>query len=301
MISLLEDLKSRNELLFWFGFLHFSLALLFAFLSTLPYEKIAGANAWYKPVKFALSIGIYMWTAGWLMVYLPDFKIQPTSWAIVILLGFEMAYIGLQAGRGEMSHFNIETPVRHTLYMLMALAAALVALITARMGWIFWTNEFPSLSYSYLWGIRLGMLLFVLFAFQGFIMGSQLGHTVGATDGGPGVPFLGWSLTAGDLRIAHFLGMHGMQILPLAGWLSGELRWPVWVIFALYVFVCLATLILALKGKPIILYKISKHEFIIEKAEYENIGSNFSMESAQRTGSFRTGISRRRPSDHNKA
>jgi hypothetical protein len=50
------------------------------------------------------------------------------------------------------------------------------------------------------------------------------GHTVGAPDGGRGLPVTGWSADHGDLRIAHFLGMHGLQVLPLLTWWIGRRR-----------------------------------------------------------------------------
>ena len=116
MVEFILELKSRNELLFYFGVANLVLVGFFMILSLITDIQVVGVNAWYKPIKFALSIGIYTWTMGWFMHYLPQNKdIIICNWLIVIMLGFEIIYIGLQAGRGQLSHYNISSPLYSNL------------------------------------------------------------------------------------------------------------------------------------------------------------------------------------------
>ncbi|MEM9329070.1 MAG: hypothetical protein AAGA85_25630, partial [Bacteroidota bacterium] len=214
---------------------------------------VMGTDAWYKPIKFALSIGIYSWTMAWLMADLETTNsVLVYSWIIVLMLGFEIIYIGLQAGRGELSHFNQSSALYANLYVAMALAATAVTLVTAAVGLQFFNGSFPHLPTHYLWAIRLGILIFVIFSLEGFVMGSRMSHTIGAADGGTGWPFLNWSKKYGDPRVAHFVGMHALQVLPLVSfYLLKSTRWTI-VFAACYLLIAIYVLLQALQGRPLI-------------------------------------------------
>ena len=189
---------------------------------------------------------------AWYCHYLPNFNIKLFNWAVIILLGFEIFYIAFQASKGELSHYNVSSPVYSFLYSMMALAASLVTLYTAYVGLLFFINSFPDLPNYYVWAIRLGIIIFVIFSFEGFAMGSRLNHSVGALNDNSNLFLIGWSKTVGDLRVSHFIGMHALQILPIVsyyGLKSTKLTIGLSVIYGL---LALLTLIQALQGRPFI-------------------------------------------------
>jgi len=250
MIAFLAELRSRNETLFYFGLICLLFAIGCWLLSKTTTVQVYNINAWIKPFKFALSTFFYAWAMAWFCSYLPSFNIHLFNWSIIVLLGFEIIYIAIQASRGQLSHYNVSTPFYSMLYSMMALAATLVTLYTAFVAFLFFQNSFPTLPDYYLWSIRLGLLIFVVFSFEGFVMGSRLTHTIGGTDGSRGIPILNWSLQFGDPRVAHFIGMHALQVLPIVSfYLLKNTKWTIIVAF-LYGLLALFTLLQALQGKP---------------------------------------------------
>jgi hypothetical protein len=247
----LEQLKFRNETLFYYGLACLFFAIACLLLTKLTTTQVYGVNAWFKPFKFAFSTFLYAWAMAWYCHYLPKFNIEVFNWSIIILLGFEIIYISWQASKGQESHFNLSTPIYATLFSMMAIAASLVTLYTAYIAMLFFSGKFPELPDYYLWAIRLSLIIFVIFSFQGFLMGSRLSHTVGLVNDNSDLYIVGWSKLAGDLRIAHFIGMHALQVLPVvAYYVLKDLKLTV-MISILYGLLAVFTLVQALQGKSL--------------------------------------------------
>ncbi len=89
----------------------------------------------------------------------------------------------------------------------------------------------------------------------GGYLGSQASHWIGGdlTDA-TGMPLTGWSTTGGDLRPAHFLATHMMQVLPVVGLLADRARVPVaaiWNAAILYTALIAGVAAQGLMGAPL--------------------------------------------------
>jgi hypothetical protein len=207
-------------------------------------------SVWIKPMKFYLSVGIYLSTMHFLLSLLRPRWGRVDS--MVRLLGWSMAIITLQSARGVGSHFNQSTPMDLALYGVMGIFAVAQIPVGIVLFRAFGKFAPPELDERLLLGIRWGLGIFILGCVEGAYLSAQSGHTVGAEPGGPGLPFLGWSTVVGDLRIAHFIGMHALQIFPLLGWWVGHSqRSRVWVLVPAmtYVALTLVAWALAIQGK----------------------------------------------------
>ena len=193
---------------------------------------ITGAPAWLKPAKFAVSTAIYMLTLAWIFRQLPDSPRtrRIVGWMTAVILVLEVAIIDTQAWRGTTSHFNIGTTLDAVLFTIMGSAIVIQTLSSVAVAVALWRQRFDDRALG--WALRFGLVVTIVGASTGGFMtrptAAQLdesrttgrmtiagAHTVGAPDGGPGLPGTGWSVEHGDVRIPHFVGLHAMQILPL--------------------------------------------------------------------------------------
>jgi hypothetical protein len=187
-------------------------------------------------------VAVYGTTLAW-MLSLPHRGRKWTSGLATVFavsVFVDVAIVAIQAARGTFSHFNQSTdPIEDTIQaifgtgvmgIMLANLAVAVILAFQRVG------ADRAMSRAIHTGLALavaGMALGFLIPFQekgqtalttgGERVSLSSGHSVGVPDGGPGLPITGWSTTGGDLRIPHFVGLHGLQVMLIAALLLAAL------------------------------------------------------------------------------
>lgn len=235
-----------NRTLYWVGIAFLAFAALLIPLWLIDPIEILGVSRWEKPLKFFISTGIFCLTYSWLSAHITRWPklVRLVGVIIAISLIIEMIAITAAAAYETTSHFNVSTPLATTVWAVMATFVNIVFGATIVLSvLILFEKNMPMLLKvglglgSSITAVGMGLAFYMtgptdeqLSNFQG-IAGA---HAVGISDGGPGLPLLGWSTVAGDLRVGHFFGLHGIQvaivILLLVRYIPQALRLPAVVV-----------------------------------------------------------------------
>src|SRR5919201_4643975 len=165
----IREIFTRNRVLFTVVIAH--VALFLAMLVVAPFDTrmVLGINPSVKPMKFALSIAVFTASIAWVLSELPSStrSKQIVTWGIAVAMIVEMALITLQAARGVTSHFNTSSPFNVVVFAIMGMMIIVNTMLVAYVTMQFYRAR-PLLPAAYLWGIRLGLTMFILASLEGF-------------------------------------------------------------------------------------------------------------------------------------
>jgi hypothetical protein len=223
----MRNTRASSPLLWTSALAFFSFFVLIYVCTFIDSRLFNGVSVWEKPAKFFLSLSLQMATLAWGLSLLPASDrhappIRAASIVFIAVASFEVLYITVQAAQGEASHFNYASIFTWTMYVLMGLGAVVLSAVTGFIGYRILRHA-PKSSVAF--GAGLGFILGgVLAVASGGSLSLHGSHWVGGdqTDA-MGLSFFHWSTTGGDLRVAHFFGLHVMQALPLLGYLCRDL------------------------------------------------------------------------------
>lgn len=235
----------NNRVLYITTLLYIPLFIATLILSILDTRLVTGMPVWIKPMKFAISSILYTGTLAWILSYVEGRRrlVQLISIVTAISLLVEVVIITLQAARGVQSHFNFTTSLDGTLFGIMGIFIILLWVMNMLAALLLMTQRMADRPLA--WALRLGLLITIFGSGLAYFMirttteqltqmeNGQMpafigAHSVGVHDGGEGLPVTGWSTEGGDIRVAHFVGLHALQIVPLAGVFInrvGQSRW----------------------------------------------------------------------------
>ncbi|MEV8440233.1 hypothetical protein AB0425_22875 [Actinosynnema sp. NPDC051121] len=226
---------------------------------------LAGSPIWFKPFKFGVSLALYGVTLAWMLTLTTRLR-RVGRWAgtVIALAGTaEMVVIVGQVVRGRRSHFNVATPFDDLLWDVMTYSILTLWIMHAVIAVALTLTRFENRAAGL--AIRLGLVLSLIGLALGILMtnnrneddvaaGIVGAHSVGVRDGGPYMALTGWSTEGGDLRVPHFVGIHALQVIPLAVLLFGRRATPrlAWGVTIGYAGLMALVTWQALRGQPLL-------------------------------------------------
>ena len=202
-------------------------AVITAALVLLDDRVLLGAPLWMKPFKFFISATLMSLTLAYVIprISQKSKRVQIASLTIIGSLAVELVLITWAAASETTSHFNVSSPLAIAVWSAMATFIGLVwvATMVLTLAYVRFGQDEAAMKRALSWGMAISIVGMAVAFFMTGPNSDQLAnfegiagaHTVGAADGGPGLPLFGWSTVAGDLRIAHFFGLHALQAIPL--------------------------------------------------------------------------------------
>ena len=250
LYGLISDIRRGDAWLWNSVCLMLMMATLLLVFSSFDHRLINDVNVWDKPAKFFLAVAIQFATVSWALTKL-EHKTRSTYRAVYIMVvaaWAENIYISGRAAFGLTSHFNNSTLFSSIAYGLMGLGALSLTATAFFIGWQIWRQGQRDLwREAAALGLMMGAILGTI---AGGYMSQQTAHWAGGElSDAHGLTFFGWSTTGGDLRVAHFVGLHTAQFIPLAA-LSGDKR-IVWAAAATAVVLTLGIFLLGISGVPL--------------------------------------------------
>ncbi|ADD44887.1 hypothetical protein Snas_5253 [Stackebrandtia nassauensis DSM 44728] len=191
-------------------------------------------SIWLKPLKFGFAFAVYSATLAWLLTKLK--KAKRFGWWFGLMFAVfgitDVAVIALAASQGTFSHFaEGDSMVNQIVQTVFQYGVPPLLISNLVIGILVLVQRTGDRALS--WALRAGLLLStagmaVAFALipasyagertvtdaNGDKVAMSVGHGIGDPDG-TGMPLTNWSSTGGDLRVPHFIGLHGIHVLLL--------------------------------------------------------------------------------------
>ncbi len=224
MKSLIQSIYKGSRVLYYTGLIHLFLGLVFLALMGIDSRMVYQESVWLKPIRFAISIFLFTWTFAWFSGLFQDKPrlIKVLNFLIAACMFIEIALISMQSFRGVASHFNVSTTFDAMVYAVMGGVIGFNGIVVTIWFLIFvWLREAGG---RYRKAVIWGMFLFMLGNLAGFLL-TIYSWPSPDKDTADALAVTRWKTDFRDLRIAHAIGLHAIQILPLSCWVLIKLNW----------------------------------------------------------------------------